>query len=97
MAKRSLGTSGKIIAGCTYLILLYALISLYLTGGSAWIMQLLPKHNLNLNFAIIGLASITGLVIFTGTKATDLLNRLLSIGLGLSYLILIIICAPKVL
>ena len=96
MAKHTLGTSGKIIAWCTYMILLYALISLYLTGGGAWIIKLFPQYNLNLDLTIISLACITSLAIFAGTQAIDLLNRALSVGLGCSYLALIIICATKV-
>lgn len=83
MSERLLGNWGKWATWITYLILLYALTASYLTGASSWVMQIFGFFKIALSThtaAIIATLIVMG-IIFCGTHFTDLVNRVLMIGL----------------
>ncbi|MDB6096393.1 MAG: tyrP [Francisellaceae bacterium] len=99
MAESTLGKKAKILTGIIYLILLLALLSLYLKASTGWFNEFLiekfsftfsPSH-LMLIISCIGAG-----IIFLGLNVVDKINRLLSFGLFLSYLLLIITAAPHI-
>lgn len=98
MVDMTLGSFGKIIAWVSYLLLLYALISAYLTGGSAWIVKILADHHITVspNWAILILILLYSLVVSYGTAATDKINRLLMMGLIFAYVVLVACAGPSV-
>lgn len=98
IANETLGNKGKIFAWIIYLLLLYALISAYLTASFDWLQTILKNQNIIIskNLGVPLLAFIFGTIVFSGTKIVDFTNRFLSIGLFAVYLILIFLIMPHV-
>lgn len=95
----TLGPLGKVITWVVYLLLLYALISAYFKGTSAWIVKIFIEHFQILLSPILAmsiLAVIFSVVIFYGTAVTEKFNRYLALGLVVSYAILIAVALPSV-
>lgn len=98
MAKSTLGIPGQIIAWITYLFLLYTLLAGYISGGSDVLSSLL--HNIHLDLASwvtsLLFTFIFSLVIYSGIRAVDYVNRGLMFGkLGI-YLLLVFIITPHI-
>jgi tyrosine-specific transport protein len=99
MAGNTLGGFGKVSSWCTYLMLLYSLISVYLIGSSAWILQLINQSqntSIPSSAGVTIIAIIIGIIIFLGTAIADHFNRFLSLGLILAYSVLVVIGLPHV-
>lgn len=99
MAKHTLGKSGEIIAWVTYLLLLYALMSAYLSGINSLLarsLELAFNYTLNNWLGSTILIALFGLIVYLGPKIIDYLNRCLFIGLIIAYLLLIYFLAPHV-
>jgi len=97
MANATLGPWGKTLTWLSYLLLLYALLSAYLKGASSWILTLLPSPSTGFSetMAMLLAASAAGFCIGYGTKMVDYLNRYLSMGLIISYALLVTLALPK--
>lgn len=99
MAKRSLGKWGEVVAWITYLLLLYSLMAAYLTGGGAILTAALkasltvdlPSYTGPLVWVLIAAA-----IIYCGARKVDGLNRLLVVGLVITYLLLIVFITPNI-
>lgn len=93
------GSKIKKLVWLVYLALLYSLMCTYLLAGSSWIQQSVSYiWHINLHqtlgmFAFIGLI---GLFIFFGIRVVDHVNRVMSIGLALSYILILCITLPTV-
>lgn len=83
MAQDTLGPYGRYFTWVTYLILLYSLLALYLTGSAAWISYSANHFGWTISPQVCALsATLTvTLIIFLGTAVTDWINRFLMIGL----------------
>lgn len=94
----TLGFFGKIVAWLLYLLLLYALIVAYLTGSSAWLINLLAGFDINVssNLAVIILAVVFSVIVSYGTGVVEHINRYLMYGLVLTYVLLIVSSSPHV-
>lgn len=88
----TLGLVGKVAAWILYLLLLYALIIAYLTGSSAWFINLLAGFHIKLssNLVLIILAVVFSVIISYGTVVVEHINRYLMYGLVLTYVLLIV-------
>jgi tyrosine-specific transport protein len=98
MAKKTLGTVWQAIAWVTYLILLYALMSAYIAGGSGVLQSLLQLIAVHVPAWVSALifTAILGLVVWGGVLSVDKANRaLMSIKL-IAYLGLAILIAPHI-
>lgn len=91
------GSKGKKFVWVIYLALLYSLMCTYLLAGSSWILQsvhyvwhisMQPTVGM---FLFIGLI---GLFIFFGIRVVDHVNRAMSIGLALTYILILGITLP---
>lgn len=99
MTARMLGKGAKIGCWIVYLLLLYSLTAAYIAGSSALFVQAiqgvtgvtLPEW-----FGPIPLLFIFGLFVYLGTGSVDLLNRLLMLGLLVTYALLICFLPPHV-
>ncbi len=99
MASFTLGRAGRILSWILYLFLLYALTTAYIAGSSPFIVA-----SINLVFDIlvpawvgtIPLLAIFGFFVYRGLRAVDYANRLLMIGLIITYILLIIFLTPSV-
>lgn len=94
-----LGFVGQATAWLSFLLLLYAAAAAYLSGGGSLIGKLI---NATLNAHISPTQGTWifmtgfGLIVFFGTTLIDYINRVLMIGLFVSYLALIIFVLPHV-
>ncbi len=100
MVHLTLGRPGEIFAWINYLLLLYALTAAYIVGCSQIaneaLQHLFPQLQLPSMALPIGVTAIFGLIVYFGTAATDFLNRILMIGLGIAYVGLVILGLPHV-
>ncbi|MAZ40298.1 MAG: tryptophan/tyrosine permease [Legionellales bacterium] len=93
MAKKTLGLPGQIVAWLTYLGLLYALLAVYMSGGTDVLNSLLglvgiPTQNW---FDTLLFTVVLGSVVYLGTRTIDYVNRgLMFVKLG-SFLILLLL------
>lgn len=98
MAKATLGLPGQIIAWVTYLFLLYTLLAAYISGGSDVMDSLLLKMHIQLPNWLTSLlfTAVFSLVVYSGIKAVDYVNRGLMFGKLGVYLLLVVIISPHV-
>lgn len=99
MSKQTLGKWGETIAWLAYLLLLYSLMTAYLSGMNALLISAIDAlfhtrlQPLGGSLLLIGLF---GIIIYLGAATIDYLNRLLMLGLIASYLILIFLLSPSI-
>ncbi|OGV35087.1 MAG: tryptophan/tyrosine permease, partial [Legionellales bacterium RIFCSPHIGHO2_12_FULL_35_11] len=98
MAKATLGLPGQIIAWVTSLLLLYTLLSAYISSGSDILNSLLQQIHINLpSWATsILFTSLFGSVIYNGINMVDYINRGLMFGKLGVYLLLVLIISPHI-
>lgn len=92
MVEKTLGGWGKGLAWVVYLLLLYALTAAYISASSSLFMSAyhaITGHELPQWVAPFCLPMIFGFFVYLGTLGVDLINRLLMIGLCVSYLLLV--------
>jgi tyrosine-specific transport protein len=90
IAHHALGRPGKFAIGALFLFLFYTIFVAYLDAGS----QLLGFKSRSLGMILTALL-VSGLV-YRGIKSVDWVNRILLIGLAVSYLLLTILGLPHV-
>ncbi|MFC3908118.1 amino acid permease [Legionella dresdenensis] len=98
MAKSTLGLPGQIIAWISYLLLLYTLLAAYISGGSDVLGGLLRRASIDLPNWVTTLlfTTIFSLVVYSGIKAVDYVNRGLMFGKLGVYLLLVVIISPHI-
>ena len=77
MARKTLGRSGQVATFVSYLLLLYALLAAYISGGSSLLSQLFSLRGISLSphWGALLFAGLLGSCVFHGIKAVDLVNR----------------------
>ena len=98
MAAATLGTPGLITAWLSYLFLLYTLLSAYISGGADVFGDLFARLSIPLNErqASILFTLLFGLVVYSGIRCVDLLNRGLMFGKLGVYFVLVLLIAPHI-
>ncbi len=98
MAKTTLGFPGQVVAWVAYLVLLYTLLSAYISGGTDVLQNALTYIHVVLPSQITaGLFTlIFGVIVYQGMRAVDYVNRLFMFGKLSVYVLLVIIIAPYV-
>jgi len=99
MTEKTLGKASKRIVWCLFLFLLYALVAAYIAGGasltthffSTVLQQSYPEA-----YSLLPWGLAFCLLVYLGTCAVDVINKLLVIGLIISYVILMVVLAPHV-
>jgi tyrosine-specific transport protein len=99
MTGKTLGTWGKVVSWCFYLLLLYALLVAYIAGCSPFFEKIFsntfhvifPKW-----FVPFILPALFGGFVYLGTEGVDAINRIFMAGLVGSYIVLIASCPPFV-
>ena len=95
MSEKAFGKAGKIISWVLYLFLFYSLLVAYIAGSGKLFSSFLPfaiSQNLTSIFFVI----FFGVIVYFGTKVVDFSNRLLMIGLIVTYLFMIFLGVSKV-
>lgn len=99
MAKKTLGRGGEIISWITYLFLLYALTTAYIAGSGPLtisVVKTLTGFVIPSYAGSIPLLLLFGFFVYKGTAAVDYANRLLMLGLMITYAIMILFLFPHV-
>lgn len=99
MAKKTLGNSGKILSWIIYLFLLYTLTTAYLAGGGPILMEALTSitgWQLPSWISPFPLLLIFGFFVYQGPHSVDYANRVLMLGLMISYLLIVAFLTPYV-
>ncbi len=92
MAEEHLGLPGKLLSWVVYLLLLYALTAAYIAGCTPLIVEVVKAftgYTLPGWFAPFSLPLLFGSFIYSGTRGVDLINRVLMLGLVVSYFLLV--------
>ncbi|MDA8561973.1 tryptophan/tyrosine permease [Gammaproteobacteria bacterium] len=94
MAKATLGRWGEVAAWLSYLLLLYALLTAYVSGGAALFDEISSWFKIHFSLAVdsILFVIVFGFIVYKGIKPVDYFNRFLMI-LKLGALFLIIFMA----
>lgn len=99
MAKNTLGVWGQIAAWFFYLLLLYILMSAYLSGINSVLKTSLEYFfhiQLSTQHGILLLTLCSLLIIYLGMHAMDFLNRFFMIGLIACYFLLVALLIPHI-
>ena len=96
MASATLGPPGLLAAWLSYLLLLYALISAYISGCSDVIGGILKLFHIQMKPWMLTLlfTAFFGSIVYGGIRKVDLLNRLLMFAKIAVYILLIFLIAP---
>lgn len=95
MVEKSIGKIGKIFSWILYLFLFYSLLVAYISGSGKLFSSFLSNF-ISVNISSILFVIIFGFLVYFGTKLVDLSNRILMIGLIVSYLTMIFLGISKV-
>ena len=93
MAHKTLGLWGKITAWIFYLLLLYSLIAAYIAGSSPLfdaLFYVVTNHHLPYWISPFVLPLVFGWCIYLGTFGVDWINKILMLGLVISYIVLMV-------
>ena len=98
MARATLGPIGQIIAWMSFILLLYSLISAYISGGSGLLQNLLAMMNLQIsaNAASTIFTLVFGMVVYMGMRIIDYCNRGLMFIKLIGYVLLVTLLMPYV-
>jgi tyrosine-specific transport protein len=97
IAQATLGFTGKAITWGTFLFLFYSLMIAYISGGSAVFTSTLSQIFSTPMPTWIGsllFIFLFGIALFLGTRVVDTCNRILVLGLVITYALFVIIGAP---
>lgn len=98
MAAATLGKPGLLVAWLSYLFLLYALLSAYISGGADVLGGLLKHLGIYANaWQLTSLFTLVfGLVVYGGIRQVDMLNRGLMFAKLAIYFLLVVMIAPYI-
>ena len=98
MARATLGWPGQLITWLVYLLLLYSLLSAYISGGSDLLRGILATLHIHTPewFASLLFTAILGAVVYHDIAVVDWTNRMLMIIKMVAYLILVLLITPYV-
>ena len=96
LARFYLGKPGELAVWLLFLTFLYSLLGAYISGGTDVVSNLLGQFNINLHPSLVSLIYTLSfsLIIYSGIKWVDYINRFLMFGkLGI-YILLIVVITP---
>lgn len=98
MAKSTLGFPGQVVAWVVYLVLLYSLLSAYISGGSDVFNGLLHQMHIDLPEWVTALlfTALFSVVVYNGIRTVDYVNRGLMFGKLGVYLLLVLMISPHI-
>lgn len=99
MAKRTLGRGGQILSWLIYLFLLYTLTTAYLAGGGPIFIEAIESvtgSKLPAWMSPLPLLILFGFFVYQGARSVDYVNRILMLGLAISYILMVIFLSPHV-
>lgn len=97
MAEKTLGNVGKNIVWCLLIGLLYALVAAYIAGGASLtthFFSVVLQHTYSDTYSLLPWGLAFCVLIYLGTRAVDVVNKLLVVGLVISYILLMMALLP---
>lgn len=98
LAEQYFGIGGRLLATLSLLVLLYALLAAYITGGGSLLSGLLPfsdNAQLSQTWGIVLFTLVLGAVVSVGVKSVDGFTRLLFICKILAFVAVLLMMLPK--
>lgn len=98
LAEQYFGITGRVLATASLLILLYALLAAYITGGGSLLSGLLPEigdAHTTTQVGILLFTVLLGSFVVIGIKGVDGLTRLLFIGKIVAFVFVLLMMLPK--
>ena len=98
LAEQYFGMTGRVLATASLLILLYALLAAYITGGGSLVSGILPESlgaDNALKVGILIFTLILGAFVVVGIKGVDGLTRVLFIGKIIAFIGVLMMMLPK--
>lgn len=98
MAKKTLGPFGQLAAWVLYLLLLYALLAAYISGGAGILKNIAGMSHIKLSdhFASILFTISFSAIVWFGIKAVDFVNRGLMSAKLIVFVLLILLIMPAI-
>jgi len=99
MAKSRLGGIGQIVAWLSFLLLLYAAASAYISGSASLLMSFIDSTlgiKVSDTFAVFTFVILFGALVLFGTRAIDSVNRVFMIGILVAFFSLVLFTMPHV-
>jgi tyrosine-specific transport protein len=98
MARETLGLPGQIIAWISYLFLLYTLLAAYISGGNDVFSGLLQSLHIHIStsWSAFLYTFLFSLIVYSGIRAVDYVNRGLMFGKLGVYVLLVVIISPHI-
>lgn len=98
MARNTIGPVGQIIAWISFLLLLYSLLSAYISGGSGLVQYIFAAMNIEVSAPTTAIlfTVLFGMVVYLGIHVVDYVNRGLMFAKLLGYALLMILLMPFV-
>lgn len=94
MAKSTIGPAGRLLAWVTYLLLLYSLLSAYISTGTDVMHNLLLHSGLELPISVLSIlfTIVFGSIVYLGIRSIDYVNRgLMFVKFGALFLLIILL------
>lgn len=96
LAEQYFGLGGRLLATISLLVLLYALLSAYITGGGSLLSGVLPDFGERTQqIGILLFTLILGAFVVVGIRGVDGLTRLLFIGKIIAFVFVLLMMLPK--
>lgn len=98
LAEQYFGLFGRALATFSLLVLLYALLSAYITGGGSLlsgIMPEMPDADMKLKISILIFTVVLGSFVVVGVKSVDGLTRVLFLGKIIAFIAVLVMMLPK--
>lgn len=96
LAEQYFGLGGRLLATISLLVLLYALLSAYITGGGSLLSGVLPDFGEQTQqIGILLFTLILGAFVVVGIRGVDGLTRLLFIGKIIAFVFVLLMMLPK--
>lgn len=98
LAEQYFGLFGRALATFSLLVLLYALLSAYITGGGSLLSGIMPEMadaDMKLKISILIFTAVLGAFVVIGVKSVDGLTRVLFLGKIIAFIAVLVMMLPK--
>lgn len=98
LAEQYFGLMGRVLATFSLLVLLYALLSAYITGGGSLLAGIMPEiadADMKLKISILAFTVVLGAFVVIGVKSVDGLTRVLFLGKIVAFIAVLMMMLPK--
>ncbi|WP_209025988.1 aromatic amino acid transport family protein [Mannheimia haemolytica] len=98
LAEQYFGLIGRVLATFSLLVLLYALLAAYITGGGSLLAGVMPEMadaDMKLKISILIFTAVLGTFVVVGVKSVDGLTRVLFLGKIVAFIAVLLMMLPK--